>query len=340
MSDLLSNPAYFKFLSSSHPELSLKLCSQGAPYFVVSIASFQPLMPGVLRSIAYHLRIVAPSLLNPRALVFGVPFEPYEQTAILSMLPSIQSIKKMAKEFGADVVLLTNVNKNSSHISKLLNAGFLLIPSFPDMRLKVNAQNFEDYLNLFSSKYRNSMRRNIKKFEREQHRLIYQKEINKSLNEDFYQAYRFMRRRALVPWIAYSKEYFASLSDAMPDSFVVAAHSARGEFLGMAQGLKESERFHVARVATAQSMYRKDGIFFRLIYASIEHALNQGCKEIILSPTSYAFKRKLGAQYYPLYNLILPISFSWKTLVSTLRPWTLRALVGHLNCHSTLERVF
>lgn len=338
MESLLFNPLYIQFLATTHPQLALGQTLSRAPFFVSRLHCYEVLRPGILRELARRLEPLFPALFYPRALIFGLPFEPYEHTPILKALPDGATIKKLAHNLKADIVFLPNISMNSAEpfIKKLLQEGFFSIPSFPDMRLSLNAASFKDYLKCLPSKHRRGIQKNIRIFEDKKHTLRYQHQLNEGQAKEFYDAYCFMRKRARVPWIPYEKDYFVHFHT-IPESFVVAAFSDHDEFLGMAQGLQEGDRFHIARVAAHEEIHRRDGVFFRLIYASIEHALHQGCKEIFFAPTSYALKRRLGARPSLLQNLILPISYR---MARKLQPSAFRMLLGHLNSQEILEKLY
>lgn len=334
---LLFDAHYIQFLAQTHPQLALGQSLTQAPFFMSRLPCYEVLRPGIIRDCTRSLESLFPSLLNPRALVFGLPFEPYEQTPILEALPNSTTMKKLARDVGADMIFLPNISR-SAPLEKLYQEGFFNVPSFPDMRLSLNVHSFKEYLNYMPSKYRRGIQKNIRIFEEKKYKLIYKDQLNNEHPRQFYEAYCFMRKRARVPWIAYEQEYFVHFHT-IPQSFIVAAFNEDDEFLGMAQGIQEGCKFHIARVAARKEIHRRDSIFFRLIYATIEHALHQGCTEIIFAPTSYALKRRLGARPSPLYNLILPISFSYK-LVRTIHPGAFRILLRHLNSQEVLEKLY
>ncbi len=340
MGKLLFDAAYVKFLAETHPKLHISQSSAGSPYFVSPLSCHEPLMPGVLRRLAYLSSLLVPSISRPRALVFGLPFEPYEQSGVLDALPAVSLMKKMAMDLGTELIFIPNVNASLPACKKLEAVGFFAIPSFPDMKLKLPIGNFTDYLSSRPAKYRQGIRRNIRRFENKKHRVLITKEISFERAEEVHEAYQFARRRAKVPWIAYEKAYFSNFQMSVPHAFSAVALSESGQFLGMAQGMQENELFHIARLATLERFHRQDAIFFRLIYAAIEHALAQGCQQISLAPTSYAFKRRLGAKMRPLSNLILPIGLSWRFLSGAFRPASFHQLLGHLMSQKKLEQFY
>ncbi len=336
---LLFDPSYVNFLRETHPELHISQTRLGAPYFFSPISCFEPLLPGLIRHLARLGGKFLPSLARPKALVFGLPFEPYEQSAVLDILPEMSLMTAMAQDSRAEIILITNVDKRPA-VEKLLERGFFLIPSFPDMRLELGMKNFAEYLSSLPAKYRTGMRKNIRRFHEKKHRLVETPDISPGLASHFYSAYCHARSAAKIPWIPYQKDYFSALHQRIPQSHVSVAIDEGGNFLGMVQAIQEGDLFHIARLATTEAAHRQDGIFFRLLYASIERAITQGSGQILLGPTSYTLKRRLGAKAFPLNNLLLPISPQWRALVSVVRPASFNYLLRHLGSLERLEKLY
>lgn len=115
---LLYDDNYYRFLSDNHAAFLLLRTKGGMPYFSTQILCHEVVPPGLLRQLLKNLSRVF-SLLRPQALILGLPFEPYEQSAILQSLPTIREMEALAKSRRCSIVFMGNVDAQESKVTEL-----------------------------------------------------------------------------------------------------------------------------------------------------------------------------------------------------------------------------
>ena len=107
----------------------------------------------------------------PRTLFLGTPFERYEQTHLLEQVGDLRDLinqaQKTARAEEIDLVCITNISPSHPTYRTWLNAGFVPLPSFPDMTVDLEGINsFDEHLARIPPGDRGSVRRNTRKFQR------------------------------------------------------------------------------------------------------------------------------------------------------------------------------
>ena len=312
-SQFLHSERYINWLAKTHPSLNLKT-DFGLPTYEAPLGFFEPLKPGRLRRAFRFAALKWPRLFAPKALFVGSPFEPYEQ--ILnekSQTPEfISRLRGSALECGCGLVVVTNVSKKNSNLDAWRAQGFKVLPSFPDMVLSLPGDHFDDYLAMLKSKERNSILRNLRRFE--QSRLTIRRmkgDALRLLAHQMIQGYHHLYVRAGVKWLRHTAAYFESLSSFEDDIFVDVAFGSNHRLVGFIVSYNDGERLHGGRIGIMPSHHQKDAVYFRLIYQLIQRGYALKKKEVVLEPTSFKFKRYLGAQYRPLVNLVSGVNPFW-----------------------------
>ena len=334
----LYSDRYIDWLAQTHPHLNIKNDSLGVTY-QAPLQFFEPLKPGILRKFMHFATLKCPQLFAPKALFLGVPFEPYEQLSPLQ-LEMIPELQKRAREEGCGVIVLTNVDASQLHTAELETQGIKVVPSFPDMVLSLPGKNFKDFLNARKSKERNSILRNMRRFDESGftvRRVC--GEALRSLSHQMLQGYHHMYVRAEVKWLRHTAAYFDSLSEYGEDVFVDVAFTPGKRLAGFVVSFNDGKRLHGGRIGLTPSQYQKNGVYFRLIYRLIERGYMHQKEEVVLEPTTFKFKRYLGAQYRPLVNLILGATPFWATVCSIGHRLGQRWL-RHLNRPHELEKYY
>ena len=113
------------------------------------------------------------------------------------------------------------------------------------------------------------------------------------------QGYHHLYVRAGVKWLRHTAAYFESLSSFEDDIFVDVAFGSNQRLVGFIVSYNDGERLHGGRIGIMPSHHQKDAVYFRLIYQLIQRGYALKKKEVVLEPTSFKFKRYLGAQYRP-----------------------------------------
>ncbi len=339
MSGLLDDPKYTSFLARTHPNLDI--CSDRfvAPTYVASFDISEVLISNFFKTVIAIAGHIAPRIPKPRALFVGTPFERYEQTKLLDQIKdpgeAAHALRHAATQQSLDLVVCTNVSVSHPGIQTWIDAGFLALPSFPDMVVDVKATSFEGHLANLAPRARESIRRNLRLFDRAGFRLQRLDETALSA-ATLHTAYRQFYDRAIVRWHPYSESYFAEIAGLDERAHVTAAVTSSEEIVGFIINFADNNCWQAGRIGVVPSHFRKSAIYFRLLYHSIEEAILHGAKTLSLEPTGYLTKRRLGAHMNPLVNLVLGVSPLWKMLFKTSGFLARRAL-AHLEDRQLLE---
>lgn len=333
---LFFDKSYIEFMSKAHPHIGLDFSTFNIPFFFSHISCPELLQPS-LQPLAAIMSHYLPNLLRPKALVFGLPFEPYEQTLILNYLPDRKKMMGLAQEKKAEIILVPHVDENS--IPKYSLTDFITVPSFPDMTISLeNFLTFDMYMKSLPKRYRCHIRTNSRKFNDEGHfveRLSY---VDEPLGRASYESYMNFYRQAKIPWLCHGQLYFNKFLDKLPGAILLMACDKMHNFIGMVQCIKENEVMHIARIGVEKKYLRKDAVFFKLFYSAIELAFKEKCHKLSLGPTAYLVKRRMGATPKKLKNLIMPVGATWRNVISMARPSNLNRFLAHLENNEHLEK--
>ena len=328
---------YVTKLATTHPELELNCTRFDLPSYFFQTSLHEFLLPGFISQLVMNAEPWFPRLTKPNGLFLGLPFEPYEQTRFLSK--NLPSISDVTSQKNLDFVMLTNVDASFTKFStEWVPKGYMPLLSFPDMIIPLHYNSFSTYISHLNGKSRETIKRNIRKFNLaglhlESHRNS--EEIAQILHEFYYSFYS----KAKVKWICHSQNYFQILSQINHNVHLTVAKNCQNEIVGFIINFGESNIWHSSRIGIHPQYNRKSGVYFRLLYHSIEEAIAHQATSLSLGPTTYKIKRQLGAQYNFLYNLILGVSPIWKTLIQK-APLLLTKPLGHLHSTTILEKYF
>lgn len=337
---LLDDGRYLRFLSQTHPELDISISRFEVPSFVAPLDVREPLLPGVFRALLNVGLRLTPSHVMPATLFLGTPFERYDQTELLSQLhdPVVlaETSRRYAERMGLELVVFTCVRADHPAIAPLLRAGFYALPSFPDTVVPLVGQDFDTHLLSLPPGDRSGIRRNIRRFERGGHRLerVYD---SKDRGTELFAAYQPMYERATVKWIPHTEGYFAGIAALDERVHLTVAKNEAGDLLGFVINFADGDAFHAGRIGVRPDYYRRDAVYFRLLYHVLSESLHHGASRLVLEPTGYRMKRHLGARRKPLVNLVQGVSPTWRLLLSSSRGIGKMAL-SHLENRKILER--
>lgn len=342
---LLDEPGYRHFLAETHPALGIEDARLGGvPSFLATLDVGEPVMPGRLRRLMDWSRGFVPELVSPRALFLGTPFERYDQSHVLDDIPTVpeltERVVRAARRHGADVAVLTNVRPERLD-PEWTERGWVTLPSFPDTVVDLDAPTFDAHLKTLPQGDRSGVRRNIKRFQRAGHRLerVYDAA---QVGPALYRCYRPFFERATVRWQPHTPAYFAGLTSLGPAVELTVARTERGDLIGFVVAFEDMHGVQAGRIGVHPDYYRRDAVYFRLLYHPLEAALARGSapgQRLSLEPTGYRMKRHLGARKVPLVNLILGVSDTWCILLRQFEHLG-RFMLRHLEDRATLERLY
>jgi hypothetical protein len=339
---LLDSQSYRSLLKRTHPALSMEDSRLPLPSFIAPLDIREPLLPGTSREIFHMMRNVAPSLIVPRTLFVGTPFERYDQTHLLDSIEDVEHFSEQAKNAARrsdlPLVVLTNISPKHRSFSRWLDAGYCPLPSFPDTVITFQDSDFEEHLMRLPQGDRSGIRRNIRKFEAAGYHLE-RMQSSREVASTIYEAYLPFFERARVRWQKHTESYFREIADLSQDVFFTVAKNDCGEIAGFVLNFRDGKGFQAGRIGVRPGFYQQYGIYFRLIYHLLDEATRENANQLSLEPTGYRMKRHLGAQARPLVNLVLGVALKWQFLLKSCAGLG-RKLLSHLEDPEKLEREY
>lgn len=345
---LLDSPRYRRFLAEAHPEL--QFCDErlAVPSFIGPLDVREPLLPGPLRAALLQFPALLEAPLRPTTLFLGTPFEPYDQTHLFENVHDVSALASSARaaalERGLDLVVVTCVSPDAPFLGAWRREGFVTLQSFPDAVVTLRGRSFDEHLMTLAGEDRGGIRRNLRRFSSAGLRL--ERGASNLLDgRSLFAAYEPMLERATVKWFPHSRAYFEGIAALGDEVCLTVARDERARALGFILCFNEPMRrdgrrlLHAGRIGVLPEVYRRHGVYFRLLYSVLEEGFRVGATHVSLEPTAYRTKRHLGARRKRTVNLVLGVSPLWRMLLGTCGGLG-RRLLRHLDHRRTLERVY
>jgi CelD/BcsL family acetyltransferase involved in cellulose biosynthesis len=119
---------------------------------------------------------------------------------------------------------------------------------------------------------------------------------------------------------AYGRFYRAVLERGSASGFAEVFTLFSGDIpVGAIFGIRNDERFIVLRIASDDARWGRASPGRSTLLAVMEHFVGEGIRTIDLGIGDYAFKRRIGAQPEPLFDLTVPLSWIGTPLAAGLR---------------------
>ena len=172
-----------------------------------------------------------------------------------------------SKQYETQCVVMTNISPTHARINELIQNGFVLLPSFPDMVLDLRQlDNFESYLATLKAEDRSSVRRNKRVFRERGYSL---EKVNDSNHyaDQLYHAYRPFFERAKVKWFPHSLEFFQNATAFENATRLFVARDQNGELAGFTMGIMTGDlsrrtTWRAARPASSRSRLLRPTLHF------------------------------------------------------------------------------
>jgi len=332
MPAFLESENYYQIIKNSHPILEFDFNNYNLPHYVFRQSATEPLIDS---NIIKFLNLMPRKIKYPKLFCIGTPFESYDQTIYFSNFLNTNNKEQilnqkieLAKNNNSDLLCFTSceLDQNNLELTRILkNLGFYILPCFPDMVLKTDA-NFKNYLKILKSRERSSILRNIQNFNNSQ---IILRNIDSNSSKqtirNIYDSYLNQFDRAKIKWIKHNFGFFDQLIqlNKITNHICFTAAYHRSELVGFVYAFQESNRLEGGRIGVLPKFQNRHSIYFRLLYSLIEHACESSeITKLSLSPTTYKLKHQLGAEFQLLYNIVMPVSKTWQI--------TLKACYKHI----------
>jgi hypothetical protein len=202
-----------------------------------------------------------------------------------------------------DFTLIKDIKGEEFEDSKVVERfSYRQIQTDPDMILSLadEVNNFEDYLAILTSKYRNRIKKIIKTIDTSGY--ISEKiKITPEIDKQLHPLYLQVENKSDTRLATLTEGYFYQLSENLKDNFVCYVIKNQEHIAGFITVIKDGSKAIAYYVGIDYSVNKKLPIYFRLLQLVIESALEMNCKEISFGRTALEPKASLGAKPVDTY---------------------------------------
>lgn len=167
-----------------------------------------------------------------------------------------------------------------------------MILEFPD-----GCHRFEDYLNLLNSRYRKTVRKTMDAvgnagFQIERTPLLTAPPAR------VHDLYKQVQEQASVRLVSLAPEYLPAIAEVLGEGFrwTLIRRESDGEVAGFVTTLRDGETAVGYYIGFDRVLNETAPLYFRLLYAVVQDALELGCKRVSFGRTALEPKAKLGAK--------------------------------------------
>lgn len=230
----------------------------------------------------------------------GVAFSPHLSAEegwkiVAEILYKIRRAEKLSGQI--DFVLIKDISEAELAPSQTVERySYRRIQTDPDMviEFEADANCFEGYLTCLNSKYRNRIRKVIKKLDQAQflcEKLVIDTETDRLLHRLYLEVEnRSKTRLATLP-----VGYFNGLYESLGSSFCCYGIKKNNEIVGFITIIKDGPDAISYYVGINYDLNSEYPVYFRLLQLAVQAALEMGCSRIQLGRTALEPKASLGA---------------------------------------------
>ncbi|MGQ0829517.1 MAG: hypothetical protein ACT4ON_14100 [Bacteroidota bacterium] len=169
----------------------------------------------------------------------------------------------------------------------------------PNMIVDIDWENFGEYLNAMSKKYRNRAKSVIKKSEGIERKIFSQEDIR--INAKQIQAlYNNVHLKAKFRLASLSAAYFSELKKMLGEDFIFIAYYHNKKMVGFRTSfvLKSSIEAHF--IGLDYNINKELDLYQNILYDYVKEAIEYNAKQLYLGRTASEIKTTVGAQAHPL----------------------------------------
>ncbi len=302
---------------------------------VVVLLQVDPLMfsSSWLKSVAQAVRKVFPSFLTVRVSICGHAPTAGGNTLRISKTTDTEAalacvagaMREHAGEFRAQLVVFKEfLQERRDELQGLLRVGYRRADSLPDNYFDMRYGSFEAFEVGLRSRYRNQLRRTIKKFRASglQIRVVDDAATaQQAYTDEVHKLYMQVRARAKAGLEYLPAEFFRGLCREFPEHIHFTFAYRDDVVVGFICGAMYEGKYYNLFCGFDYELNEDCGIYFNLMVEDLRYALALNPKSIHMGSTADSFKERLGAFQEPL-------DFYYRGVGIWL--WPLRLLDAHL----------
>ena len=195
----------------------------------------------------------------------------------------------------------------------LKSYGYFRANSIPTVNLPIRWHSFNSYLGDMRHSYRRQIKINLKKFSNGTSSKGIPHKGNQyypkiSLHEkgiyspaDFHRLYMEVMERAVARMEILNAEFFSQLNQNLSNELITVSIVYNNLNIGAALLAERGDTLHFLLVGLDYSYRDKFDVYFNLIYAIIDLAIQNGYSNIDMGQTSYQPKIRVGGECTPVY---------------------------------------
>ena len=270
------------------------------------------------------LRRMVPNFLKVPILFCGLPISIGRHNLLIADPDSSDDILRRLHEEMTAISRAENVSylcvkefdeQLRPQMDRLVDDGFLRLPSIPYMSLPIRWPSFAAYLEDLRHTYRRQILGSLGKIGwKEPHvelggaeqagaaspRIVLQP-ANLVSADKFYDLYREVMKRATVKLETLNREFFRRFFALMGGEAEILSFMAGNQVLGMAVILQRGPTMSFLLVGLRYDGLQVYDVYFNLIYAILNLAFERSCRKLDLGQTSYYIKQRIGGEGVKVY---------------------------------------
>jgi predicted N-acyltransferase len=264
-------------------------------------------IPGKLRATVGFVRKKFPRFLTMSVLMVGCAvgegqlgaIDPNDEPWLAQALPPV--LHSFAKQERASLVVWKDFPaKYRSLMAALTKAGYVRVPSMPMTRLRINYQNFDEYLGQIGYVTRKSLRRKFRKTERAAEIDMEVATDVTSHIDEIYPLYLQVHERSRMKFEVLTKEFFCAIGRTMPECARFFIWRNSGKIIAFSLCLISGGTVHDECLGLDYSVAFELYLYFYTLRDVITWSITQGLRYYSSGPLNYDPKLHLGHELAPL----------------------------------------
>ncbi|QLE46264.1 GNAT family N-acetyltransferase (plasmid) [Nostoc sp. C052] len=292
----------------------------GNPCACTSLSTFKTDLGVVaskgIKEFITHVRQLLPSFLYLNVLFCGLPISIGKNHLIFEKNANQQLIIKLlggimnsiaAKEKTKLTIYKEFNSEECNQLDTLLKLDYLKAESLPMHSFKAKFGNFSEYCAALKSHYRNDIKRSKRKFEKAGLRIVQLKDTEKILQiytPEIHQLYEAVVQKSENQLENLPISFFRELAINFPGELLFTLVYQDDKIVAFNCSLCTQSSIHYLFCGLDYSLNAKSDLYFNLMYAALDKALQQNVPKIDFGQTADTFKARLGSYQTPLYMYI------------------------------------
>jgi len=268
---------------------------------------------GMLKRCTRFIKKIFPGLLSSKVLFCGlisgrgrIGTSGDPEVILDAFLAAMEGLAK--KEKARAIVFKDFDPAYDKLMQHLKEKGFLCQKNLPLAVMKIDFTDFESYLKTLSSISRQGLRRKLKKIRQNPHfDLEITASISAEVSRQMHGLYLQTARKAEIEFEKLPPDYFAAVSDQMPESNKCFLWRLDGKLVAFAQCFVHGDYFIDYYLGFDYAVAHECSFYYVRFKALLEWCIANGMKTYEIGQSNYEIKRRLGFEFMPLYVYSRPL---------------------------------